>query len=135
MALTLLLWPVGALLRRHYGRRLELSPRQRVLRLLGRLVPALDLLLVTAFGLLFSAGSSGGGLLSGRLDPLLRILQVITWVAVAGTLVLLFNAVASWMRKGRWILSRLGDALVALAGLEFVWLVFAWNLLSGSLRY
>jgi hypothetical protein len=135
MALTLLLWPVGALLRRHYGRTLELSPRQRVLRLLGRLVPALDLLLLIAFQLLFSGGSSGAGVLSGRLDPLLRVFQVITWVAVAGTLVLLFNAVESWMRKGRWILSRMGDTLVALACLEFVWLVFCWNLLSGSLRY
>lgn len=100
LALTLLLRPVGAVLRRHYGRKLELSPRQRVLRLMGSLVPAIDLLPILAFLLIVSLASLNAGVLSGRLDPWLRSIQVVCWVGAAGTLVPLFNAVMSWTQKG-----------------------------------
>lgn len=43
---TLLLWPIGAMIRRHYGRKLELTPQQRRVRLMVRLVCALDLIFV-----------------------------------------------------------------------------------------
>src|SRR5205807_1508961 len=46
MALTLLFWPVGALVRRHYHHRLEMEEPTRQGRLWIRLVCALNLLFV-----------------------------------------------------------------------------------------
>jgi CubicO group peptidase (beta-lactamase class C family) len=127
MALASLLWPVGALLRKHYGRKLDFDPKRRVLWLLGHLVPAVDLLFVLALNV--------GALRAPWADPWLRAFQVIGWLGVVGTLVPLYNVVGSWMKNGRWIFAKLGDTLLALACLGFMWLVFTWNLLAGSLKY
>src|SRR5690349_2263205 len=44
MLLTLILWPVGWFVRRHYGHKLELTSRERLFRILVRVVFALDLI-------------------------------------------------------------------------------------------
>jgi hypothetical protein len=53
IALTLLLWPVAAILRWHYGKPLSLDPRSRRMRLILRVICALDLLFVIAFAIAF----------------------------------------------------------------------------------
>ena len=52
-----------------------------------------------------------------------------------GTVIALINAVRSWATPGRWIWAKLGDALIALSCLGFVWFVVFWSMLHFSLRY
>ena len=135
MVLTLVLWPVAALIRRHYGNRLDLSPEQRRLRPLTRLACLFDLLFVCGFAVFFTFAEKDIGLLSPRFNPLLRIIQLIGWIGVIGTLAALFNAWRSWQEPTRWLWSKVAESLIALSCVAFVWFVFTWNLLHWSLRY
>jgi CubicO group peptidase (beta-lactamase class C family) len=136
LVLTLLLWPVMALIRRHYGRQLDLSPSQRRLRMLVRIVCAVDIAFLGAFfGFLaivlstLNAQQTAGG------DLRLHLLQLVGWLGVLGTLVVLYNAWQSWRvpRRGLW--SRLGDTAVALACVAFVWIVFMWRMLQWGVHF
>ena len=135
MLLTLVLWPVAALVRWHYGQKLNLSPRQRRLRLLVRLTCLFNLLFICGFALFFTMSEKDIGLLSPRFNPLLRVIQIVGWIGVLGTLAALYNALRTWQEQGRWIWSKLGDSVIALACVAFAWFVFTWNLLHWSLRY
>jgi len=135
LVLTLLLWPVAALVRRHYGQKLTLTTRQRRVRLLVRLACLFSLLFFVGLAAFFQVSEKDIGLLSPRFNPLLRFIQIIGWLGVLGTLVVLYHAIQSWREQGRWLWSRLGDTLIALACLSFVWFVFTWNMLHWSLHY
>jgi hypothetical protein len=129
LLLALILWPVGALVRRHYRKPLSLEGRERHLRLFTRLVCALDLAVLLGFALVVVLGLQDITMFSPKLDPLLRVLQVMGVVAVAGTLVVLYNAFRAWSSRERRVWSKLGESLIALACLGFVWLVFVGKLL------
>ena len=66
MALTLLFWPAGALVRRHYHHRLEMDEPTRQSRLWIRLVCALNL--IFALGMLLALSSDDPGGLSEKSD-------------------------------------------------------------------
>src|SRR5437899_11637204 len=53
LLLAVLLWPIAALTRCHYGQKLNLAPEQRHLRLLVRLVSLLDLVFLAVFSICF----------------------------------------------------------------------------------
>lgn len=133
-ALTIVLWPVGALVRRHYGRELGLDAGQRRLRRLIRIVCAVDLAFALAWvGLLTSLTNPGR--LNETLDPVLRLIQLIGWVGAAGALLALYGALTSLVDEKRWWFSKLHDAGIALACVGFVWFIFHWNMLHWSLNY
>ena len=133
--LTILLWPIAALIRRHYGRPLGVEGRDRRLRLLVRLVCIVNLVFALSMVGFFASGLNDIGLLSSRYDFLLRIIQIVGWLGILGTLVVLYNMVRSWSRPQEWLWSKLGNGLIALACVAFVWFVFTWNLLHWSLKY
>ena len=135
LLLTLLLWPVAALVRRHYGQKLNLSPDQRRVRLIVRLGCLFDLLFLCSFAVFLTMSEKDIGVLSPRYNPLLRLIQIVGWLGVLGALVAVYNAFRSWREQGRWLWSRIGDSVIALACIVFVWFVYTWNMLHLSLRY
>ena len=135
MLLTLILWPVAALIRRHYKHRLEFEAGGRRVRLLVRIVCILDLAFVVALGAFFATALGNIDLLSPHYNYLLRLIQIVGWLGVLGTVLVLYNLVWSWKQGARWIWSKIGDTAIALACLGFVWFVFVWNLLHWSLKY
>jgi CubicO group peptidase (beta-lactamase class C family) len=135
LVLTMVLWPVAALIRRHYGHKLSLSPQARRLRIIARLACLLDLIFVIALATFFTMTEKDIGLLSPRFDPVLRIIQIVGWLGIVGTLAVLYSALRSWREPERWWLSKLADAVIAAACVAFVWFVYVWNMLHWSLRY
>lgn len=149
LLLTLLLWPVAFLIRRHQGKTLVLTPYRRRLRLVVRLVCLFDLLFLGGFAafviiaynpLQFAWLTRYIDLLSPRFKPLLHTIQIVGWLGVIGTLPALSNAVSSWWQPRwwqprRWMWSRLGDSLIALACIGFAWFVYVRNMLDWSLSY
>jgi len=135
LCLTIVLWPVAALIRRHHGHKLNLTPEQRRIRLIVRLTCVLNLLFLISFAVFLTMSEKNIGLLSPRFNPLLRLIQIVGWLGVIGTLAALYNALRSWKEQGLWRWSKLGDTVVALACVAFAWFVFTWNLLHWSLRY
>jgi hypothetical protein len=69
IVLTVLLWPVMALVRWHYAKPLTLTPGQRRLRLLVRLVCIAFLVFLGAYVGFFTAALKDIGMLSRSRDP------------------------------------------------------------------
>ena len=134
-ALTLLLWPVGAILRRHYKRTLTLSPADRRVRVLVKIICAIDLGGLAAFTAIVTYGFSDLTLFSDRLDPWLRILQVVLVLGVVGTAAVLYHAYRVWRTAGRGLWIRISATGLVLASFVYAWLVMASRLLQSSLKY
>jgi len=129
MLLTLVLWPVSWLVRRHYGKKLELTRTEWWLRVGVRLVFALDILFVSlAVGLVLYALSKFA-LLDDAGVKWFMMAQVVGVLGSLGTLVVIYNAVHTWMNKNRSIWMKLQGTLFVLLSLGLLWFVFAGNLL------
>ena len=134
MLLTLLLWPVGWFVRRHYARKLELTSKERLLRILSRIVFALDLIFIAAFFVLVTYGLTHLEIFSDRGRSWFWIIQIVGVIGAAGTLVVLANAVVTWMgRRSLWV--KAGATLMLLACVGVLWFIFAGNLLRFSSNY
>jgi len=134
MVLTLVLWPVAALVRRHYQRPLELTRPERWVRLAVRMILALDILFLAAITGIVVVGSLSA-VFDDRLDKWILLAQLIGLAGSLGTLVVLYDAIQSWISKRKRIWSRLYATVLALACLGFLWFVFAGNLLRFSTSY
>jgi hypothetical protein len=131
---ALLAWPIGAWIRGHYGRPLELSREQLRLRLAIRAVAALDVAFLLCWTVLI-VRSGGEPLFDVHLDPVLRVFQGIGWLGALGTMVVLYAVIKSWKAPRAWWLTRAGDVALVVATLSFAWFVMHWHLLHFSLRY
>lgn len=133
--LTVVFWPIAALLRRHYLQKLNVSQERRRLRVLTRLVCLINIVFLAAFLMFFTMSEKNIDVLSPRFNPLLRIIQLVGWLGVIGTIAALLNAVRAWKEPQGWSWAKIGETLIALACLLFVFFVFNWNMLHWSLRY
>jgi len=132
MLLTLILWPVGWFVRRHYGHRLELSPTEKLLRILVRVVFALDLIFVAGLIGLILYGLTHLDVFGDRGSTWFRIFQIVGLIGAIGTLVVLVNTVVAWIGKRTSIWGKLQATIMLLACLGVLWFVFAGNLLRFS---
>jgi CubicO group peptidase (beta-lactamase class C family) len=132
LVLTVVLWPVGALVRWHYAR--PLRPAHGGLRLLVRIVCLVDVAFAGAWIGMLSALSDPGKL-NDSLDPLLRLVQIAGWLGVIGTVAALYDTWLAIRETNRWWFSRLHAAAIALACVGFGWFLSHWHMLRFSLKY
>jgi hypothetical protein len=133
IVLTVLLWPVGALIRKHYARPLELAPSERRRRLLVRLVCMLFTILFLGWVTALSTANDITAINS--LPRWVIILGILGVLCTIGTVFVVINAVRSWNTTGRWIWAKLLDALVAVACLSLVWFLFQWKLMNFNVNF
>lgn len=135
MLLTLVLWPVAWFVRRHYGRKLELAPMERRLRLAVRIDFVLVLTFIAAMTGLVVYASTNIEFLSDRGNTWFHLAQVIGLLGAIGTLVVIYNAIQSWRNRNKRIWGKLQATLFVMACLGFLWFAFAGNLLRFSSNY
>ncbi|HJQ23479.1 MAG TPA: serine hydrolase domain-containing protein [Blastocatellia bacterium] len=135
MLLTLVLWPVAFFVRRHYGQKLELTPTGRRLRLILRVVFALDVFFVVAMTVLVIYGSTHLEVFTDRWNMRFHLIQVIGVIGAVGTLAVLYNAAHSWVNKRNRIWGKLQATILALACLGLLWFAFVSHLLHFSSNY
>ena len=135
MLLTLVLWPVGWFVRRHYGHKLALTPIELRLRKAVRLIFALDLLFIAALIGLLVYGESHLEVFSDRGNIWFHLIQVIGVLGAIGTLVVLYNAIKVWRNRERRIWGKLQATLFVMACLGLLWFAFAGGLLHFSSSY
>jgi hypothetical protein len=133
--LTLLLWPIAYFTRRHYGHALKVSPTLGKLRIWTRVVCAMDVIFVSMFVVIVLLSEKYISLLSSKMDIWLHLLQLVGWLGILGTIIMLWNAVESWRNQERGLWSKLGDTLLAFSAVGFMFFVLNWNLLNWSLHY
>jgi CubicO group peptidase (beta-lactamase class C family) len=132
IALTLLLWPIAAILRKHYGRPLSLEPAAKRLRLLVRLVCFLVAAFVAGLLVLFSKMDSP---LTERSDFGLHLLQVLGLLTGLGALIAIYSSLKSWGDSGQWFWYKLWNTFIALSCVGFFWFIYHWHLLNFHLNY
>lgn len=134
-ALTLLLWPVAALLRHHYHRQLELTPAQRKFRALVKIVCAIDLGVLVAFCAILVWGFSSLSAFSDALDPWLRLLQVIFVIGIIGSIAMIYGACQLWRTGSKKVWASIYAAGLVVACVFFIWLVAISRIVQASLKY
>ncbi len=133
--LTLLFWPIGGLIRRHYSKPLEMTPELKRLRLWTRFTCLAIVLFVIAFAIFLTTLMSSIGDASAAVRFLLTVGQLFGWLAVIGTIAALYYGFRSWTASGRGLCSKLGDTITVLGCVCFVWLAFAYHMLTFYPRY
>ncbi len=132
MLTTLISWPVGAVVRRRYGRQLNLTPRERNLRMLVRLVCTFDVVVFLAWLTVIS------GIAAGLLVPDSHGLWLLELASLCGTLapaVVCYAVCASRVTPGRSLWIKMGDTAILLACLAFAWLAWIGHLANFNLSY
>jgi hypothetical protein len=134
IVLTILGWPAAAMIRKHFGRTLSLSPGAKRLRRLVRAACFVDVAFVVGFALLSTWLEAPGGL-GPRGDLWLHLLQAVGVLAGIGAAVALWNSLKSWGDRGQWFWGKIWSTLVALACVFFFWFLFHWHMLNFDLDY
>jgi CubicO group peptidase (beta-lactamase class C family) len=131
--LTVLLWPVGAILRKHYGHPLDLAPAERRRRLLVRMVCVLFLGLCIGWVSVLSATDDIAAINS--LPRWVVIFGLLGLLCALGAILVVWNALRSWRTANKWIWAKLHDVTLALACLALVWFLLNWKLMNFNLHF
>ena len=132
---TLLLWPVAALIRKRYARPLALSPRDRFLFRLSRVVCLLEIGFLALVAFPMSRADTNVSYIGDGLNPWLTASHLIGWLAALGLIVLAVAALRFWKSPGFGWWGRIHATLLFLASIAFM--SFAWyaHLLAPSLKF
>ncbi len=134
LVLTVLLWPVAAIARRHYRHPLEQTPPSSHVRRTIFTVCFIDLAFSIGVVILLALSGSSIGLFSDRLDPWIRLIQFFGWLGVLGAILATYKVIRHW-KEHVWWWRRVHYVLVVLAFLGFSWFILYWRLLAFSLKY
>jgi CubicO group peptidase (beta-lactamase class C family) len=134
IVLTLLMWPIGAMIRKHYGRPLMLKPGAKRVRMLVRLVCFAVVAFVVGLLIFVSKLSNPSGL-AERIDPWLHLLQVVGLLAGLGSLIAIYNSLKSWGDGQQWFWNKIWNTFLAVGSVGFFWFIYHWHLLNFHLSY
>ena len=133
VVLTLLFWPVSAILRKHYKQSLMLDPASRKWRRWAKITCIVDIIYLIGFVWIFSLleklalGSNGGWKI--------HLLQTIGVLTGIGALITIVTAIKSWGDATQWVWYKIWNTLLAVGCVGFFWFLLHWHLLNFDLHY
>jgi CubicO group peptidase (beta-lactamase class C family) len=133
LGLTVVFWPLGALIRWHYGRKLETTKSDRRWQNLTRYVCAFDL--AVAYGWSQYFNSANPTRTDASLDSFLMLLQIAGWAGAMATIIVVVNAIRSWRAPNRWVLSRFGDTVTLFGCGAIIWFACICRFLHLGTRF
>ncbi|MCU1240914.1 MAG: beta-lactamase [Candidatus Acidoferrum typicum] len=134
IALTLLFWPVAAILRKHYAKPLTLSQSARRARTLVHVVCFTVVVFLIGLAFLLNDLEKPGGLGSAG-DYKIHLLQFIGLLTGIGALIAIYSAAKSWGDPQQWRWYKIWNVLLAAACIGFFWFIYHWHLLNFNLNY
>ena len=134
LALTIMLWPVAAATRRHYGQKLGLSPASRRARFWARIACALDLLFLVLL-LVVAPDIEEPGDLNHDFDNWMYVVQAVGVLGALGTAAVVYNMLRAWRDEGRWWFARVHETAVLVACAGFIWFCWNWKLFAFNARF
>jgi hypothetical protein len=135
LTLTVIFWPIKAMLRWRYGQRLIFTGRALSLYRLTRVVAFVDVLFLAGWLAFFLLAQFKLSFLDTPSDPYLRALQALGLLGIVG---IVFPAGNLWMSLGdasRPWWTKITDCLVLASTLIVAYYAVALHLLSVSLSY
>jgi CubicO group peptidase (beta-lactamase class C family) len=135
LTLTALLWPITAIVRRHYRARLVLD-RPALAAFRASKLGALALTLAMGlWAILIGVMIKDNTALSDTFDWALRSVQVVSALAfLGGTLAILWNVRAVWRGRRRWP-ARVWSLVLAVSAAAVLWVAIAFHLLGFGIYY
>ena len=133
IVLTILLWPVAAMVRKHYGKPLTLDGGARRWRRFVKIACIIDIAYLIGLALILNAleklelGAGG--------DTKVHLLQVLGVLGGIGALLAIVAAIKSWADAQQWVWYKIWNTLLAVGCVSFFWFLVHWHLLNFSLRY
>ena len=134
IVLTLVFWPIAAIVRAHYKTRLDLSSPQKRLRMMVRVVCLIYVIFALGMALTLSS-EDPTTLLSGKLDARLLFMQGIGVLGIVGSLVVIYAAIRSWGERNLWFWAKVWNLLVMLSTIALAWFAIHWNLVNFNMNY
>jgi CubicO group peptidase (beta-lactamase class C family) len=133
LGLTILSWPIAAIVRKHYGKPLNYSPADSKRRLLVRVVCILLILFFVGWLTVLSQSDDPNGI--NGLPPWIITFGILGVICTIGTILVWLNAVRSLRNPTLWRWTKLHDLALALACTGLVWFAFAWKLMNFDIHY
>ena len=127
---TLLSWPVAAMLRKHYGAALSLAAGLRRLRWLMRITAFASLLFLGLKANVFASIQSDIAAFSSSAGGYTYFLQLIGFLSVLGLPIAIVYSVGSWREKSLWFWTKTWNTLVLLAFAAYTGFLLNWHLLQ-----
>ena len=134
-ALTVLFWPIKAVLRWRYERPLTLTGRARILYRATRIVALIDLIFLAGFPLAFVVLVGNLATHGPQIDWILRGLQILGVVGVIGTVIPVLEFATALRDPARPWWTKASDGLILLAAFATIWFAYSQNLLTVGLKY
>jgi CubicO group peptidase (beta-lactamase class C family) len=136
LLLTVLFWPITAIVRRQYRARLDLSARELRVYRAGKLGALLMLLAISAWAFSIVSMFSDLNKTTEAFDPVLRFDQIFGFFAfVGGFVLILWNLWTVWRVGNRRWPAKLWSIALALSGVVVLWVAFAFHLISWGVNY
>jgi CubicO group peptidase (beta-lactamase class C family) len=135
LALTALLWPISAIVRRRYGAKLALDPAALRAYRLSKIAAVLLLAAVGAWGVSIALMLKDLNNLSAKFDAVLRFDQIFgILVFFGGFGAMLWNAWTVWSGSRRWP-AKVWSIVLALAAFILLWVAITGKLIGLGLHY
>lgn len=132
--LTVVCWPVAALVRKHFHAPLGLPVAARRWYRASRVVASLHLLYAMGWLVAVLQLSRSSTSFDNAFDARLRVIQCIGALAIIGTAAVAMNAAYAWREPGRWW-RKVNSVMLLIACLATVWFAFSLHLLNLHLNY
>ncbi len=136
LLLTVLFWPIAAIVRRRYRAPLELSRTALTAYRAGKIGALLVVLGLGAWAVSIVSMFSNLNNTSAAFDPIVRFDQVFGFVAFIGGFALtLWNLKAVWSGGGRRWPAKLWSLALVFAAFIVLWIAFAFHLIGWGVNY
>jgi len=135
LLLTVVFWPVTAIVRRRYRARLDLPPEALRAYRFGKIGALLSLAGLLSWTLAIVKMFGDLNNTTSAFDPVIRFCQIFGSVAfVAGFLLALWNLVSVWTGKRRWP-AKLWSVVLVFSTFIVLWIAFVFHLVSWGVNY
>ena len=136
LLLTVVFWPITAIVRRRYRARLDLSQREITAYRAGKIGALLMLAAFSAWAISIVSMFSDLNKTTEAFDPVLHFDQIFGFLAfVGGFLLILWNLKTVWTAGDRRWPAKLWSIVLALSGVVVLWVAFAFHLISWGVNY
>jgi CubicO group peptidase (beta-lactamase class C family) len=135
LVLTVIFWPIVAVVRRSYGAKLALDAQSLRAYRFSKLAALGIVIALTVWGLTLSSMLSDTNNLSSKFDLVVHIAQLLGFVLfIGGCAVLWWHLAKVWSGARRWP-AKLWSVVLALSGSVVLWMAFVFKLLTFSVYY
>jgi CubicO group peptidase (beta-lactamase class C family) len=134
-ALTALMWPITAIVRRRYGAVLALDPKSFRAYRLSKIASLLILAALGTWALTLTKMITEINNLGSKFDSAVRFAQIFGAIAfIGGLAVLLWHLRTVWSGTRRWP-AKVWSIVLAFSALVVVWVAFAFKLIGFGVYY